>query len=156
LDLTIDAQTQLKNSLNQTVSYARHLQTDIFGWAVPVSHIVLFAISSIMLGVGATNAGPKRAYKTVLVIAVLMAAFSLALVFTSTLGTQQAINALVDGESNKDQLLVTDITHGSEYLLRGKALSYVQGAQLTFVTLFFVSMGIMYIGEKPQKAVSHV
>jgi hypothetical protein len=118
-----------------------------------MAHIILFSLSGIMLGMGATNMGNKPAYKMMLALGILMAAFSLALVFTLTLGSQQTLNALIDKESNEKQLLINDTNF---FLRRSKTMSTVQDIHLAVVTFFYISIGFLYAGANSPKFIGFV
>ena len=143
LTLTDDAQAQLKTSLNETLPLARHLQEDVFHWAPPVFHLVLFTISGMMLFVAVTNSSSKRPYKSMVLLAVLFSGFALALAFVATIGSLQALNGLVDGDESKK----TQWLGGNIFVYRAGSLYYVQAIQVSLVAIFYTLMGIIFVGR---------
>lgn len=139
--VTAEAKAALTSSLNETIWWARHLQGDVFPAAAPTVHVALFFISGIMLFVASTAQSPRRPYKFVLVLAVLIGAFALAMVFLSVVGSQQSLNALVDGDGDEESKEI----RGGVFVQRVGFLWYVQVAQVTFVSMFYVFIGMMFV-----------
>lgn len=139
--VTDAARAELNAALNETLPLARHLQRDVFLYSPPTAHLVLFLISGIMLFVASTNTSPKRGYKFALILAVLFGAFALTMVYLSAIGSQKALNALVDGNDRKE----TQGLSGDVFVRRAGKLYAVQMGQLVCVSLFYILMGFMFL-----------
>jgi len=144
LDLTTEAQEYVKMTLNTTLPVVKHLQEDVFFWMPPVVHFILFVISGIMLLTALTGASSKRRYKTVLMVATLLGAFSISLALVTAIGSLQGLNSILDGAKSKSEQLI-----GSNiYLSRANRLDHVQASLAAIAALFYISMGILFVRRK--------
>ncbi|KAI4860378.1 hypothetical protein F4820DRAFT_436965 [Hypoxylon rubiginosum] len=140
LDLVPDAQDFVQKSLNVTVAQAKHLQQDVFFWEPPVLYIPFFVISGIILFVALMSSSHKRRYKTVLVIATILGAFSLALALVVAIGSLQGLNAVLGGAKSQEEQTLGD----GIYISRASLLDQVQAGLAASTALFYVCMGILY------------
>ncbi|KAI9794465.1 MAG: hypothetical protein M1833_000378 [Piccolia ochrophora] len=143
LTLTAPAQAYLESFLNGTaLSSAKHLQADVFHWAPPVTHLILFTISGCMLAVASTNPTPKRSYKLMLVVAVLFSGFALACAFIATVGSVQVLNGLLIGDMS---LKTAELIDGRLTMDRANWLHNWQAIQVSCVAVFYTCMGILFV-----------
>lgn len=138
--LDTPAMNSLKATLNETLPLVQHLQKDVFNYAAPLAHVVLFVVSAIMLGVAAVGSSARRGYKIALVLAILVSAFALSLALDTALGSARALNALVDGNGDTDGRKRYD----GLYINRAGLLGHIQAIQVSIVAVFYVTMGGMY------------
>ncbi|KAF2877235.1 hypothetical protein BDV95DRAFT_614461 [Massariosphaeria phaeospora] len=140
LDLTPQTHDFLTAYLNETLPLSRHFQRNVFRYQPPVASVILLTISGAMLFFGATNTSAKRSYKIVLLIAILLSGFAIALVSAVAFGSQMALNALTGGDENmKERWLWGDLS-----VHRAERLQSVQWALFGLVILFYIAIGGMY------------
>lgn len=123
LHLISGTQANVQSFLNATLPQAKHLQENVFFFQPPLIHILLFFISGIMLLVARTGTSRKKSYKAMLVIALTLSAFALALALVTILGSLQGMNALLNSSSSGQQRDLGD----SLYMSRDKGMLGLQG-----------------------------
>ncbi|KAL2812041.1 hypothetical protein BJX63DRAFT_432855 [Aspergillus granulosus] len=147
LDLDSHSTTAyVQDKLNTSLPIVDHLQDDVFHWPVPVIHVALFILSGIMLFVACAGASRRKAWKGVVVLTLILCAFSLALSLATVLGTLQAMNAILEGSLSTDDL---ELENGL-YLSRGSTLQAMQVGLVVIVTLFYVLMGALFTQRTPE------
>jgi hypothetical protein len=139
-DLDTPAMNSLNATLNEILPLVRHLQKDVFNYAAPLAHVVLFVVSAIMLGVAAVGSSARRGYRVALVLAVIVSAFALSLALDTALGSARALNALIDGNGDTEGRKLYD----GLYINRAHVLERIQAVQVSIVAVFYVIMGAMY------------
>jgi hypothetical protein len=146
------AESDVQSFLNTTLPQAKHLQQNVFFCEPPLLHILLFFITGIMLLVARTGTSRKRSYKAMLVTAITLSAFSLALVLVTCLGSLQGMNALLNtsASGNEKNLGV------SQYISRGKAMQGLQGALVGVVAVFYVTMGALFVQRTPEASAAYI
>jgi hypothetical protein len=106
-----------------------------------------------MLIVALMSSSYRRRYKSVVALAALLGAFSLALAFVLAIGTPQSLNALVlGGKSKTKQVLVnvgTGVTGEVVTIERASSLDKAQAGIAAASTIFFTVMGILYAKRQP-------
>ncbi|KAL2854561.1 hypothetical protein BJX68DRAFT_264461 [Aspergillus pseudodeflectus] len=141
LDLNSRSTTDyVQDQLNTTLPIIDHLQDDVFHWPVPVIHVALFTLSGAMLFAARAGSSGRRAWKGVLVLILVLSAFSLALSLATALGTLSSMNAILEGSLSRDELEIGD----GLYLSRGNTLQVMQTGLVVVVTLFYVFMGVLF------------
>ncbi|CAN9091694.1 unnamed protein product [Alternaria alternata] len=148
LPLSDAAQSQVKISLNATLSQAVRLQREVFPWASVVLQPVLFVISGTMLFVALTASSHKKSYKAVLLLASLLGAFSIALSFVVAVGSGQALNALLDGDDTKTERMISE----GIAIKRNSTLRYCQAVGAAATAIFYISIGVLFVRRQPQAA----
>jgi hypothetical protein len=147
LDLASSStQSDVQSFLNTTLPQAKHLQENVFFFQPPLIHVVLFFVSGIMLLVARTGTSRKKSYKAMLVIAITLSAFSLALALVTVLGSLQGLNALLNSSASGEQ---KDLGN-SLYISRGKNMQGLQGALVGIVVVFYVIMGALFVQRTPE------
>ncbi|GAQ08530.1 hypothetical protein ALT_5851 [Aspergillus lentulus] len=126
------ARSNVQSFLNTTLPQAKHLQENVFFCEPPLVHILLFFVSGIMLLVARTGTSRKKSYKAMLVIAITLSAFSLALALVTVLGSLQGMNALLNTSASGELRDLGD----SLYISRGKTIQAIQGALAGIVAVF--------------------
>jgi uncharacterized protein YidB (DUF937 family) len=105
-----------------------------------------------MLFVARTGTSRKRSYKAMLVTAITLSAFSLALALVTVLGSLQSMNALLNTSASGEQ---RDLG-GSLYISRGKAMQGVQGALVGIVAVFYLTMGVVFVRRTPEGGTGYI
>ncbi|GIJ85590.1 hypothetical protein Asppvi_004449 [Aspergillus pseudoviridinutans] len=146
------AQSHVRSFLNTTLPQAKHLQENVFFCEPPLVHVLLFFTSGIMLLVARTGTSRKKSYKAMLVIAITLSAFSLALALVTALGSLQGMNALLNASASGEQ---RDLGN-SLYISRGKIIQAIQGALAGIVAVFYVSMGVLFVQRTPEGAAGYI
>ncbi|KAJ5160605.1 uncharacterized protein N7482_007609 [Penicillium canariense] len=146
------AQSNVQAFLNTTLPQAKHLQQNVFFCEPPILHLILFFSTGIMLFVARTGTSRKRSYKTMLVTAIALSAFSLALALVTVLGSLQGMNALLNTSSSGEQRDLGD----SLYISRGKPMQGVQGALVGIVAVFYLTMGALFVQRTPEGGVGYI
>ncbi|GFF39879.1 hypothetical protein IFM58399_05733 [Aspergillus lentulus] len=146
------ARSNVQSFLNTTLPQAKHLQENVFFCEPPLVHILLFFVSGIMLLVARTGTSRKKSYKAMLVIAITLSAFSLALALVTVLGSLQGMNALLNISASGELRDLGD----SLYISRGKTIQAIQGALAGIVAVFYVSMGVLFVQRTPEGAAGYI
>lgn len=146
LNLTNNAKAQLQNALNMTLPIAKHLQSDVFNWEPPVLAFVLFVLGSCILCGAVGGSSRRRGYKIILLVALVLSTFSLALAMLADIGSLQALNAILDGNrSINSSLLSSDVA-----IQRGNRQQGLQHGFLALIILFYLTMGITFVQRTPE------
>ncbi|EAU36840.1 predicted protein [Aspergillus terreus NIH2624] len=145
-------QSSLQTFLNTTLPQAKHLQENVFFCEPPLVHLLLFFVTGIMLFVAITGTSRKRSYRAMLVTAIALSAFSLALALVTVLGSLQSMNALLNTSASGAQRALGD----SLYISRGKAMQGVQGALVAIVAVFYLAMGVLFVRRTPEGGAGYI
>ena len=138
------------NFLNDTLHQARHLQTEVFHYTVPLVQLVLFILGGAMLFTASTNIAPRKSYRYLLVLAFLLIVFAMGLMFATAFGSLQALHGLVNEEDS--QLPSWAINNNNDSIHFADRLYSIQVAQAVMVISFAISMGLMFAGGlKPKR-----
>lgn len=133
----------LSNFLNETLDEALFLQKEVFHWALPVAHLILFILGSCMLFVASTNLQGKKSYAYMLAVSSLFVVFSLGLDFASGFGSLRAMHSLVGQEDSKFK----GWTFGSGNEVHfADALYFVHLASAILGIVFALSMAGLFVG----------
>ncbi|OTA85834.1 hypothetical protein M434DRAFT_400058 [Hypoxylon sp. CO27-5] len=142
LNVTGSTRTELQDSLNQTVPITKHLQADVFTWDPPVLSYVFFIISSVILLFAMTHSARNPRFGLILLlVAVIFSSFALALALVATVGSLQAVNALVDGGTST---YAKDLGDGL-FIERGNTQQVIQDLFVFFITLFYFIAGVKLV-----------
>lgn len=87
-----------------------------------------------------------------LVTAITLSAFSLALALVTVLGSLQGMNALLNTSASGNE---KDLG-GSLYISRGKAMQGLQGALVGVVAVFYVTMGALFVQRTPEASAGYI
>ncbi|KAJ5422179.1 hypothetical protein N7491_010624 [Penicillium cf. griseofulvum] len=153
LDLASSStQSDVQSFLNTTLPQAKHLQENVFFFQPPLIHVLLFFVTGIMLLVARTGTSGKKSYKAMLLIAITLSAFSLALALVTVLGSLQGMNALLNSSASGEQRDLGD----SLYMSRGKNIQGLQGALVGIVVVFYVMMGALFVQRTPEGGAGYI
>lgn len=142
----------VQSFLNTTLPQAKHLQENVFFCEPPLLHVLLLFITGIMLLVARTGTSKKRSYKAMLVTAITLSAFSLALALVTVLGSLQGMNALLNTSASGNEKNIGN----SLYISRGKAMQGLQGALVGVVAVFYVTMGALFVQRTPEASAGYI
>jgi hypothetical protein len=145
-------QADVQSFLNTTLPQAKHLQEDVFFFQPPLIQILLFLISGSMLLVARTCTSRKKSYKAMMVIALTLSAFALALALVTILGSLQGMNALLNSSSSGQQRDLGD----SLYISRDKGMLGLQGALAGNVVVYHVSMGVLFVQRTEEGGIGYI
>ncbi|CAG7941790.1 unnamed protein product [Penicillium nalgiovense] len=145
-------QSDVQSFLNTALPQAKHLQENVFFFQPPLIHVLLFFVTGIMLLVARTGTSGKKSYKAMLLIAITLSAFSLALALVTVLGSLQGMNALLDSSASGEQRDLGD----SLYMSRGKNIQGLQGALVGIVVVFYVMMGALFVQRTPEGGTGYI
>ncbi|KAJ5428364.1 hypothetical protein N7445_009818 [Penicillium cf. griseofulvum] len=153
LDLASSStQSDVQSFLSTTLPQAKHLQENVFFFQPPLIHVLLFFVTGIMLLVARTGTSGKKSYKAMLLIAITLSAFSLALALVTVLGSLQGMNALLNSSASGEQRDLGD----SLYMSRGKNIQGLQGALVGIVVVFYVMMGALFVQRTPEGGAGYI
>lgn len=103
-------------------------------------------MTDLMLFVARTGTPRKKSYRTIIVVIVILSAFSLAVALVTVLGSLQGLNALLNSSASKDQRCLND----SLYISRGTTMHAIQEALIGVTALFYVLMGALFVQRTPE------
>ncbi|KAL4924372.1 uncharacterized protein BDV17DRAFT_295485 [Aspergillus undulatus] len=154
-DLDLDstaAQATVRGFLNSTLPRAKHVQENIFFFQLPLTHIILSIISGIMLLVARTGVSHKKSFKGVMVLAIVLSGFALALALVTVLGPLSGLNALINNDSGEEERHLGN----SLYIKRGKNMHALQAALVSIVGVFYILIGVLFVQWTPDVGVGFI
>jgi len=140
-DIRLTEDAALNNTLNLILPFARHLQVEVFHWGFPVAHSVLFLIGGIMALTSLAGASHSRHYKSVLLAAAILGAFSLAMAISIAGGLRQALNAVVGGDGAKQAHELA----GEIFIRRANHLFPALAILAGLTAFFYLVVGILLV-----------
>ncbi|KAI0383584.1 hypothetical protein F5Y04DRAFT_278765 [Hypomontagnella monticulosa] len=128
-------------ALGKIIPIAKHLQDDVFYWEAPVLSTVFFSISGIMLFVTLTASSNKLSYKFVVLLALVFSTISIALAFVASIGSQQALNALLKGTTHAKSAALSD----GISIDRGRTQQILSDVFVASVTIYYAVTGVLFV-----------
>lgn len=117
--------------LKKIANTAKQLQNDVFSWGIPVFALVFFVMGSLLLFGAAAAWSPRRFYKLLVLLAVVLCSLSFALAMAIAVGSQQL------GGFMNHRVSLDGVDIGQE-----KGQQNLQYAFATIVALLFFLLGI--------------